>query len=303
MSDEVEVSASIAVVGAGAVGGAVAAALAAETANQVTLCVRQFIDRIQVHRADGSVLRPPPGALTVLTDPAAASPCQVVLLATKAYQSAGAAGWLDRLVGPDTVVAVLQNGIDQVERIQPLAPQATIVPVVVMLAAERIAPTVISQHSAGLLEVPDTDAGRRVAACFVTSSVRVDPMADFHTRAWRKLLINAVVGAVGALSLRDLGVLSQPAVFDAALGLAEEVIAVGRAEGAVFAPDAAVRALERAQKGAPGHWSSIAVDRREGRPLEWEVRNAVIGRLGRRHGIPTPLNDLVTALLEACSPR
>ena len=52
-------------------------------------------------------------------------------------------------------------------------------------------------------------------------------------------------------------------------------------------------------RAASDHWSSITVDRREGRPMEWEVRNAVIGRLGRAHGIETPMNDAITALLKA----
>jgi len=133
--------------------------------------------------------------------------------------------------------------------------------------------------------------------------VRVSPVADFRTRAWRKLLMNAVVGSVGALTLRDLSVLAEPAIEPVALALAEEIVAVGRAEGAAIDVDLARRAIAAARKGAPAHASSITVDRREGRPLEWEARNAVIGRLGRHHGIPTPLNDLVTALLAACDPR
>ena len=41
----------------------------------------------------------------------------------------------------------------------------------------------------------------------------------------------------------------------------------------------------------------MAADRRDGQPLEWEVRNAVVGRIGRRHGIATPVNDLIATLL------
>jgi 2-dehydropantoate 2-reductase len=52
---------------------------------------------------------------------------------------------------------------------------------------------------------------------------------------------------------------------------------------------------------ASDHLSSITNDVVSGRPLEWETRNAVIGRLGRRHGIPTPRNDLLTALLRTVS--
>ncbi len=63
--------------------------------------------------------------------------------------------------------------------------------------------------------------------------------------------------------------------------------------------DAPRKSIERVLGAAADHWSSISVDRREGRPMEWEVRNAVVGRLGRRYGVPTPLNDAITALLRA----
>ena len=63
--------------------------------------------------------------------------------------------------------------------------------------------------------------------------------------------------------------------------------------------DAPDKVLAMILGAAPDHWSSITVDRREGLPMEWEVRNAVVGRLGRRYGIPTPLNDAITALLRA----
>ena len=88
----------------------------------------------------------------MLLDPTNAGRADVVLLCTKAYQSEGAAPWLDQLAGPGTVVAVLQNGIDQVARIQPLAPPADIVPVVVMIAAEVLESGVIVQSSLGLLQ-------------------------------------------------------------------------------------------------------------------------------------------------------
>jgi len=291
---------SVAVVGAGAIGGAVAAALADETPHRVTVCVRSPISSLEIHRRDGSVLNTTP---LVVTDPTGVGPVDVVLLATKTYQSTGAGPWLAALCRPGTLVGVLQNGIDQVERIGPLAPVARIVPVAVLLTAEAVAPGVVEYHGDARLEVPDDADGLELAALFDGTSVRVVPVTDFLTRAWRKLLMNAVVGAIGALTLRDLSVLAEPAVEAAALALAGEVIAVGRAEGAALDADLAHRALESARKGAPGHRSSITVDRAAGRPLEWEARNAVIGRLGRRHGIPTPLNDLVTALLAACDPR
>ena len=92
-------------------------------------------------------------------------------------------------------------------------------------------------------------------------------------------------------------------VRDLAMALFEEVMAVGRAEGAVFPVDFAERTLALFSGPFAEHWESIAVDRREGRHMEWQARNAVVGEVGRKHGIETPLNDAVTALLEVIDTR
>ncbi|VFS92577.1 2-dehydropantoate 2-reductase [Raoultella planticola] len=54
-------------------------------------------------------------------------------------------------------------------------------------------------------------------------------------------------------------------------------------------------------RAPPDLSTSIQIDRESGRPLEWEIRNGVIQRRGRRHGIPTPLSDLIVPLLAAAS--
>ena len=106
----------------------------------------------------------------------------------------------------------------------------------------------------------------------------------------------AVVG-VGALALRPNRAATDPEALDLVLALMREVAEVGRAEGAELPDDAPEKVLKRMLNAVPDHWSSISVDRRTGRPMEWEARNAVVGRLGRRHDIATPLNDPITALL------
>jgi len=59
-------------------------------------------------------------------------------------------------------------------------------------------------------------------------------------------------------------------------------------------------ALDEVVRTAAEGWSSIAADRRRGRPMEWSARNAVVTRLARKHGIQTPLNAAVVATLRAC---
>jgi 2-dehydropantoate 2-reductase len=287
----------IVVLGVGAIGGVVAADLLDLGRADVRLVARTPFSELVLDRPEGTSRHRIP-AVGSPADLSGDTPTDWVLLATKAHQSPEARPWLDRLVGTRTRVAVLQNGIDQVERISALAPAAqAVVPVVVQLPAERRGPGHIWQQRAGILMVPDDEDGRDFASLFADARTRVLPRRDFHTQAWWKLIMNAGSGAVCALVVRDNRAEHDPEIRALVLALMREAASVGRAEGAELPDDAPEKALDLALSGAPGHWTSIAVDRREGRPMEWEARNAVIGRLGRRHGIPTPLSDMMTALL------
>jgi 2-dehydropantoate 2-reductase len=80
---------------------------------------------------------------------------------------------------------------------------------------------------------------------------------------------------------------------------------VERDEGSSVALDAAVL-TDPAELGGPVDWVLLAVkaqlyDRQAGRELEWDARNGVVRRLGRRHGIPTPVSDVIVPLLAAAS--
>ena len=97
--------------------------------------MRAPIERLTLDAPDGTVELP----LNALTDPAQAKPADWVLLCTKTHATASAAPWLKRLCAPSTRVAVLQNGIDHVARVAPLAGGATVLPVIVYYNGERLA--------------------------------------------------------------------------------------------------------------------------------------------------------------------
>jgi 2-dehydropantoate 2-reductase len=86
-----------------------------------------------------------------------------------------------------------------------------------------------------------------------------------------------------------------------ALALATECVAVGRAEHARLSDSVPVEIVDEIAAKAPDRGSSILRDRLASRPLEWEARNAIIQKLGRCHGIPTPVSDVIVPLLAAYS--
>jgi 2-dehydropantoate 2-reductase len=289
--------ARVAVVGVGAIGAAVAGAVRSAGGHELLLCARRPLDEVVVELPDGSAVTLD-GQL--LTDPGAIdATAEWVLLAVKAHQTDGAAGWLSALCGPETTVAVLQNGIDHVERVGPLVGDARVLPVVNWCPVEPVGPGRVRQRDALCLAVPDGAAGEGLAA-LLGDRAEVAVGVDFEVEAWRKLCANAVSGVM-ALAGRPAEIFALDDVREVARTLARECAAVARAEGVeLTAADAddVIAWLEALPSDAG---SSILTDRRAGRALEWEARNGVIGRLGRRHGVPTPVSDTGSALLHAAS--
>jgi 2-dehydropantoate 2-reductase len=286
----------IAVIGPGAIGGTVAAWLSQEVRHDVVVCGRTRFDQIEVETPESLLIATP----RVYLDPVAVEPVDWVLIATKAYEVAGTAAWLNRLVGPQTRVAVLQNGVEHVERFSPYLDPARILPVVVELPAERTAPGRIRQRKWGSLVVPSTPLGRDFAGLFQSTRIQVSTTDDFRTQAWRKLCLNSA-GAVSAILLEPAGVVHFSPIAEVMRGLVRECVTVGRAEGAILDSSMEDTVIQGYRNGPADSVNSMHADRLAGRPMEIDARNGVIVRLGLKHGIETPRNAMAVALLEAMS--
>lgn len=285
--------ARIALIGPGAVGGTVAAWLAQK--HDVTVCARTPLDRLEIETPEHGVINAAP---RVLTSPTDAAPAEWVLLATKAYDAASAAPWLTRLAATGAPVVVLQNGVDHVDRFAPYVARAQIVPAIVDIPAERSAPGRIRQRRNGGIIVPAGATGDAFVALFAHTPIAVSASPDIVTAAWRKLCVNCA-GAMNAVTLRPAGVSRLPGIAAIQRDLVRECVAVGRAEGADLSDDEPDRVVGHYQNAPPDSVNSIHADRAAGRLMEVDARNGVIVRLGEKHGIPTPVNRMVVAILEA----
>ena len=249
------------------------------------------------------------GAVTDLDAPILTSPDEVtgpaewVLLAVKAHQTDGTAGYLDALCKPSTTVVALQNGVEHVERVAPYVNDAQVLPCIVWISAEPTGPgeATVRNNISSLLQVPAGPAGEEFAELLGgASAVQVQLVSDFTTSAWRKLTTNAIAGVMAAVG-RRAAIYQRPDVRDLALALALETLAVARAEGAALPESEAEALVGIFEQMDPDIGSSILFDRLAGRELEWDARNGVVRRLGRRHGIPTPVSDVLVPLLAAAS--
>jgi 2-dehydropantoate 2-reductase len=287
----------VAVVGLGGIGGGAAGTLAAAGRHDVLACTRAPIVRFTLERAEGTV----EPKLPLLADPAQAKPVDWVLLCTKTHQTAAAAPWLARLCTPATHVAVLQNGIDHVARVAPLASGAKIVPVLVYYNGERLAPDRVRIRHAGAFDavVADDEPGRTFIDLFEGTPLRIIRSGDFATLAWRKLLINVVANPITTLTLQRQAVLRRPDVQELCRAILDEAVAVARAEGVKLAEDETARTIATLHNFSGELGTSMYFDRLAGRPLEVEALTGAVVAAGERHGIAMPLNRALLTLLRA----
>lgn len=290
------ITASIAVVGPGAIGTTVAAALH-EVGRTPLLCGRTPRDCLMLQDGDRLITVPGP----VRTNPAQIDrTVDLVFLAVKATQVDAAAGWLAVLSGPETVICVLQNGVEQLESVTPHSPRGRIVPAVVWFPAQALSDGSVRLRGDVRLSLPDTSASRVVAEALQGTRCSVDLAANFSALAWRKLMQNAVAGLM-ALTHRRSGMFARPDIAQLTLAYLRECLAVARAEGAQLGDEVPQEILDKFQASPADMGTSILTDREAGRPLEWDIRNGVIARRGRARGVPTPISDILVPLLAAAS--
>ncbi len=283
----------IALIGPGAIGGLVAAWLCQDPNNAVSVCARTPLQTLELETPYGRVTADP----EIFLSPAGAESVDWVLVATKAYDSAAAAEWFPTLLHERSRVAVLQNGVDHVERFSGFLPAARILPVIVDCPTERESPGRIAQRGDATVVVPQSDEGASFCRLFKNTRIEASQDPAFQQAAWRKLCINAA-GVVNALTGKPAGVSRDRHAAGLMRSIVDETVRVARAEG-IDLPDGMADEVVDIYRGQPeDSVNSLLADRQAGRPMEVDIRNGVIVRLGRRHGIATPFNEMAVSLLK-----
>jgi 2-dehydropantoate 2-reductase len=286
--------ARVAIVGVGAIGGALAGLLHTAGRHEITLCTRRPLNALIVHTPVGDVQV---NAQSV-TDPAHAGAVDWVIVATKTYDAEGAAAWFPALCATGAPVAIVQNGVEHRERFAPYLSTGRLLPVVIDVPTERQADGSVRVRGATLMKAEDIQLGRDFAALFSGTTAKMMLVDDFTTAAWWKLCINSV-GALNALALKPAGILREEAMSRVALEMVAECVAVGRAEGAHLEDNLPEQVMAMYHAQPADSVNSLLADRLAGRQMESDARNGAIVRKGEKHGIATPMNRMTIALLQA----
>lgn len=281
---------TVALVGAGAIGTVVADALTASA--DVTLFRRGtdyplFIDRgTGPERVDARVASSTDGI----------DPVDWIVLATKAQQIPGVAEWLDALTGPTTRIAVLQNGIDHAMRVAEWVPAERVVPAIVFISAERTGQDVVTLRQLDRLVLPDTEVAREFAG-FFTDEFPVGLEAAFETQAWRKLIMNAALNSVTALTGQPVGIAKKPGGRELITTVLREGIDVARARGVAMTTGELALMRQKLDNLPPNAATSMQLDRANGRPLEYQFLTGAVLRAADDVGVPAPATAALHQLM------
>jgi 2-dehydropantoate 2-reductase len=288
--------ARIAIIGPGAIGGTLAGNLLRGGQHEIVLCGRRPVAALQVRF---------PGGESVTTGPVVAEPAKIsasdfdwILVATKTYAAEATAVWLQHLLADGTRVAIFQNGVEHRERFSPWVRENVLVPVIIDCPAERPTPDEVVQRGDLNMVAPDDETGRELRKLFAGVNEHFVLTDDILTAAWRKLTRNSIA-VLNAMTLRPNVIMHEAKMAAAALKIAREAVAVGRAAGANLDDDLADWVIAATLEESPDGVNSLLADRLAGRETELEARNGAIVRTGERLGVPTPLNAMGMAVVEA----
>lgn len=296
----------IAIYGSGGVGGYFGARLA-QAGEQVTFIARG--EHLQAMRSRGlqvqSILGDVQLAQVQATDdPAQVGPVDAVLLAVKAWQVPAAAQAMRPLVGPQSVVLPLLNGVDAPQQLaDALGPEPVLgglCQISSMLSAPGVIRHVAIEPLIRLGELDGKRSGRvqRLAEALGQAGVKVEVPENIWTAMWQKFTFIVTVSGVGAVLRAPVGVIrSLPGPRQLVVECIAEVVSVGLARGVALPPDLAASTLTFIDNLAPGVSASMQRDILAGKPSELAAQNGAVVRMGDESGIPVPANRFIYASL------
>ena len=291
--------------GAGGVGGYFGGRLAAAGADVSFVARGAHLDAI---RREGLRIASPKGDVHVTgirasADPADLGPADVVFLTVKMYDVDTAASALRPLLGRDTMVVTLQNGVEATDMVARRIGSEHVAGGVAYVAAVIGAPGLIRHTALDTLIVGELDGAMtprllalRDAASTAGFTFTASP--DIRRDLWSKFVRLSVFSGLTGVLRAPLGVLrASPRLMILLEAAVEEALAVGRAHGVALDDRVRDEVFAMYRNMPPQAKSSLLEDLERGKPLELPWLSGAVVRLGLEAGVPTPTHALVETLL------
>lgn len=300
--------AKVAIVGCGAMG-SVYAALMVNAGHEVH-AVTLWPDHAEVMNAHGLRCEGASGDRTVpihaSTTTDGIGPCDLVIIATKAFDVEVAATSCAALLGPGTIVQTIQNGLGSPEIAAPiLGTDRIAVGVVGGFGASMRGPGHVHHNGMEMIRF-GSYAGlpkqllQASAKIWESAGFQVALFDDIKQMVWEKLIMNVAFSGTSCTTGLTIGeILDDKDAWHVARGCAEEAIAVATASGIKLDVGDPVAHIRKLGGKIPDARPSMLLDYQAGRACEIDAINGSIPRLGKPLGIPTPVNDTIVGIIKA----
>ncbi len=244
--------------------------------------------------------------VNVTDNPADVGPVDVVMFAVKLWDTEKAAALAKPLVGPNTRVITLQNGIDSVERVAPILGADHTVGGVAYIATVIAEPGVIKHTSQfatmhfGRADMQPDATLTAFAEAGKAAKLDIALSKNIQAERWEKFIFLTAMAGTTASRRSSIGpLIATPEGRDFFRSLMEEARAVGKASGVDVGADYVDQRMAFATtKVEPGMKASMAHDLERGNRLELDWLNGKVAELGRKYKVPTPASDEVVAKLK-----
>ncbi len=233
-------------------------------------------------------------------DPVHVGAVDAVLVGVKAWQVPDAAQAMRSLIGPETFVVPLQNGVEAPTQLAAVLGTQQVLGGLCSIISFIAGPAHILHTGAepsiafGELDNRPSDRAEQLRQAFARANVKVEIPPDIHVAMWEKFLFIASWGGVGAVTRAPVGVVrSVPGVRQMLLEALDEIIQVGAAQQIALSEESMRKAMAFIDSLQPDSTASMQRDIMEGRPSELEFQNGTVVRLGREVGVPTPVHTFL----------
>ena len=296
----------IVIMGAGGVGGYYGARLA-QAGNSVTFIARG--EHLRALRSQGLRVESIKGDMLLkevaaTDDPAAVGPVDLVLVCVKTWQLQQAARAMRPMIGSDTAVLPLLNGVEAYDQLKAALPDSIVLGGLTRILSFIAGPGHIRHTSIepyiglGSMEGAHSKHVRSIEKVLAAAGIQAEVPADLPAAIWAKFQFVSAWGGVGAVTRAPIGAIR---VIPQTRTLIERCLAeigfVARARGILLNAELAGRYMAFIDGMAPESTTSLQRDVAAGRPSELEAWTGAVVRLGRAAGVETPVNAVIYAAL------
>jgi 2-dehydropantoate 2-reductase len=300
----------ILIMGSGGIGGYYGARFV-QAGNDVVFVARGA--HLEAMQQKGLLLREYDGSERVIPVKAVRYPAEAggtfdfILFAVKTYDTAEAAAAIEPVVGPETCIVPIQNGVDSTDDIAQVIPADRVLAGSALLNARIDEPGVIRRQSGQTISTigepkgPRTPRVERIVKAFHDAGCEDVAVTDDAQRVlWEKFMFLAPIASVNSATGLPTGhILAVPEGKEALLAMLGEIWAVGLAAGVNLPEESAEKVKAMILRMTHTHTVSMQRDFEGGRRVELESLAGSVVRRGRKHGVPTPIFSAVYAILRA----